>query len=229
MKIRHPGLIKALGFIAAWLIRLWMGTLRYRCRFLGQAVAPDHDGLRGRYIYAFWHENLLLPAYRYGRPDIAVLVSQHADGQLIAEICRHLRFRLVRGSTTRGSREALRQLLRLGGSSHLAITPDGPRGPRRQLQPGLVYLAARTGLPIVATGFGFQRPWRVKSWDRFALPRPWTLATCVMAAPISIPPDVDKDQLEAYCKRVEQQLLLVTQTAERWAAGRGQGSGVRGQ
>jgi len=219
MKIRHPGLIKALGFMIAWLIRLWMATLRYRCRFLGQRVAPDHGGLRGRYIYAFWHENMLLPAYQYGRPDIAVLVSRHADGQLIAEICRHLRFRLVRGSTTRGGIEAVRQMLRIGGRNHLAITPDGPRGPRRQVQLGLVYLAARTGLPIVATGFGFQRAWRFKSWDRFALPKPWTLTTCVMARPIPIPSDAGRHQLEHYRGQVEQELHRVTQTAEQWALG----------
>ena len=62
-------------------------------------IDPHQRGMEGRYIYAFWHENMLLPAYHYGRPDIRVLISQHADGQLIAEICRHLRFSLVRGST----------------------------------------------------------------------------------------------------------------------------------
>src|SRR5437870_3309951 len=102
MKIRHPFLIKTVGLTGSWAIRLWMGTVRYRYRPLGPNVEPHQSKLAGRYIYAFWHENMLLPAYLYGRPDIRVLISQHADGQLIAEICRHLRFRLVRGSSTRG-------------------------------------------------------------------------------------------------------------------------------
>src|SRR5919199_910181 len=127
MKLRHPGLLKAAGLAAAWAVRLWMGTLRYRYRPLGLDVDPNQPGLRGRYIYAFWHENLLLPAYRYGRPDVWVLISQHADGQLIAEVCRRLHFSLVRGSTTRGGVEAVRQMLRAGRECHLAITPDGPR------------------------------------------------------------------------------------------------------
>jgi lysophospholipid acyltransferase (LPLAT)-like uncharacterized protein len=217
MKLRHPVLIKTVALTGSWAIRLWMGTVRYRYRPLGPNVDPHQRDLRGRYIYAFWHENMLLPAYHYGRPDIRVLISQHADGQLIAEICRHLRFRLVRGSTTRGGVEAVRHMLRLSRGSHLAITPDGPRGPRRQVQLGLIYLAARTELPIVPIGIGFQRPWRLGSWDRFAVPRPWSLSLCVTANPIHIPPTADKSELEEYRQRVEQTLQHVTELAERGA------------
>src|SRR6516225_5637238 len=187
MKIRHPALLKALGFAVAWLARLWIGTVRYRYRPLGANLDPNRRGLEGRYIYTFWHENLLMPAYHYGRPDIWVLISQHADGQMIAEACRHLRFKLVRGSATRGGVEAVRQMLRFGDRVHLGITPDGPRGPRRRVKAGLVYLAARTGLPIVPTGIGYDRPWRLRSWDRFALPRPGSLSTCVTVPPIHVP------------------------------------------
>ena len=169
----------------------------------------------GDYLYAFWHENILLPAYHYGRRDIHVLISQHADGELIAEACRHLGFRVVRGSTTRGGREAIRQMLRLSRSAHLAITPDGPRGPRRQVQPGMVYLAALTGLPIVAFGIAFERAWRMHSWDRFALPHPWSAAVCVTAEPIRVPEDIDKDQLEHYRLKVENVMNAATQAAER--------------
>lgn len=217
MKIRNQTLIKFIGFAGSWMIRLWMGTLRYRYRPLGLNVDPWRRDLDGRFIYAFWHENILLPAYQYGRPDIWVLISQHADGQMIAEVCRHLRFRLVRGSSTRGGIEAVRQMLRLSRKAHLAITPDGPRGPRRQVQAGLIYLAARTGLPIIPIGIGFQRPWRLGSWDRFALPRPWSFSTCVTAEPIRVPADADKDQLEHYRLLVEQAMSQVTDMAEHWA------------
>ncbi len=215
MKIRHPGLIKALGLLVAWLVRLWIGTVRYRYRPLGANLDPHRRGLEGRYIYAFWHENLLIPAYHYGRPDIWVLISQHADGQLIAEACRHLKFKVVSGSATRGGVEAVRQMLRFGDRVHLGITPDGPRGPRRQLNPGLVYLAARTGLPIVPVGFAFHRAWRLRSWDRFALPYPWSAVECVTTDPVVVPENADKDQLEEYQRRVEQALNLATEVAER--------------
>jgi lysophospholipid acyltransferase (LPLAT)-like uncharacterized protein len=218
MKIRQPWMIKAFGLGIAFLVRLWIGTIRYRYRPLGPNLDPNQPRFRGRYIYAFWHENILLPAYQYGRPDIWVLISQHADGQLIAEACRHLRFRVVNGSTTRGGVEAVRRMVRLGRVGHLAITPDGPRGPRRQVQPGLVYLAARTGLSIVPIGIAFHRAWRLNSWDRFALPKPWSAASCVTTEPIHVPERLDKEQLEHYRLEVEAALQRATEAAEKMAA-----------
>jgi lysophospholipid acyltransferase (LPLAT)-like uncharacterized protein len=220
MKIRHPVAIKTVGLGAAWTIRMWLGTLRFRYHFLrpGPNVDPYQPDLPKRYIYAIWHENILLPVSQYNRAHVGVLISQHADGELLAEVCRHLRVPMVRGSTTRGGIEALKRLLRPGHWAHLAITPDGPRGPRRRVQPGLVYLAARTGMAIVPTGFGYERPWRLRSWDRFALPRPWTLGTCVTAPPIEVPGDADREQLESYRRLVEVQLAEVSELAESWAA-----------
>src|SRR5271163_1534552 len=102
MKIRSPWLIKALGFLVALVVRIWIGSLRYRYRPLGRNVDPIRMKGKDRYLYAFWHENLLLPAYHYGQRDICVLISEHSDGELITQACRHLQFQVVRGSTTRG-------------------------------------------------------------------------------------------------------------------------------
>jgi lysophospholipid acyltransferase (LPLAT)-like uncharacterized protein len=217
MKIRNKKLIRILAWFAARIIRVWMSTLRYEYLPLGQNVDPHRPELRGRYLYSLWHETLLLPAYCYRGLDIFILISQHADGELIAEICRHLGFRPVRGSTTRGGIEAVRQMVRAGKEAHISITPDGPRGPRRQVQGGLIYLAARTGLPIVPAGFAFANAWRMKSWDRFALPKPGSLAAVVTDTPIVVPPDVDRDGIEHYRRLVENEMLRLTAIAERWA------------
>src|SRR6516162_3376308 len=138
IKLRNPWLIKAVSFVGTTVARLWMGTLEFRIRHLGpDAVNPHHIGTGERFIYALWHENMLLPAFQFARRDIHVLISQHADAQLFAELLRYLRVPLIRGSTHRGGIEAVRQILRRPGHKHLTITPDGPRGPRRQLQPGI--------------------------------------------------------------------------------------------
>ncbi|GIW82102.1 MAG: hypothetical protein KatS3mg105_3909 [Gemmatales bacterium] len=218
MKLRHPVLIKIVAFFGAWIIRLWMRTLRYRYWPLGINVDPRLEP-KQRYLYAFWHENMLLPAYCYGRPDIYILISQHADGELIAEICRHLRFRLIRGSTTRGGAKAVRHMLEAGKDAHLAITPDGPRGPRRTVQPGLIYVASKTGLPIIAAGMAYRKAWRLNSWDRFAVPKPWTTAAVVTLDPIPIPPDLTGEQLEHYRRQVEQAMHHASELAERYASG----------
>ncbi len=111
----------------------------------------------------------------------------------------------------------LLDLLREGEGSHLALTPDGPRGPRRRLQPGLIFLASHAGFPIVPVGIGFTRAWRAKSWDRFAIPRPFSTITAVLADPIVIPRDLDNQGLERCRIQVEESLLGATQAAERWA------------
>jgi lysophospholipid acyltransferase (LPLAT)-like uncharacterized protein len=218
MKIRRRWMIKAVGFAVAWLVRLWVGTVRYHYRPLGPNLDPHQPGFAGRYLYAFWHENILIPAYHYGRRDVYVLISEHADGRLIAEACRHLGFRTVEGSTTRGGTKALRGMRRLAKVAHLAITPDGPRGPRRQVQQGLVYLAAKTGLPIVPIGVAFGGAWRMRSWDRFVLPHPYSAAWLVTTEPIRVPADADKEGLEAYRRLVEQELDRASRTADQWAA-----------
>jgi lysophospholipid acyltransferase (LPLAT)-like uncharacterized protein len=220
VKIRHPLAIKVLGFVIACVARLWIGTLRFRYRPLGLNVDPRRRGLPGRYIYTLWHENLMLPICSHARRDIWALVSRHADGEVLAEACRRIGFGVVSGSTTRGGVEAVRQMLRKGRSAHLAGTPDGPRGPRRVVQPGFVYLAAKTGLPIVPIGFAFRGAWRLKSWDRFVLPHPWTAAVAVTTEPIHVPEDVSRDRLEDYRRRVEDALAEATAAAERRLAGR---------
>jgi lysophospholipid acyltransferase (LPLAT)-like uncharacterized protein len=217
MKIRQPWLIRAGATAGASALRLWMNGLRFEYRPLGANVDPHRADLAGRYIYAIWHEYLLLPVFCYTRPDVHVLISRHADGEWVAQLCRRLRIPVIRGSTTRGGAEAVRRLLRAGRETHLALTPDGPRGPRRRIQGGAIFLAARLGLPIVAVGFGLRRCWRMKSWDRFAIPGPWTRATCVTGVPIVVPASVNRQEIEHYRLQVEQSLTGATETAERWA------------
>jgi lysophospholipid acyltransferase (LPLAT)-like uncharacterized protein len=215
MKIRNPVFLKVLGFAIAWFVRIWIGTVRFRYRALGPDVNPHKRGLKGRYIYAFWHETLLLPAYHYSRPDVWVLISQHADGEMIAQACRHLSLKVVRGSPKSRAVEALLELKRVSRQGHLVFTPDGPRGPRRTVQMGVVFLAAKTGLPIVPVGIGVQGAWRARSWDRFAVPRPFSAAACVIGEPIYVPDNVDKKQLELYRQQVQDAMDGATAAAER--------------
>ena len=217
MKLRHPALIRLLGFASAWLIKGWHSTLRMRVDSAASGGLPLHPR-RGRCIYAFWHENMFV-ATRFGAKT-NVLISQHADGDLSAQITRHMKMGAVRGSSRRGGSGALLELLRLDKARHIAITPDGPRGPRRRLQPGVVFLASRTGLPIVLVGVGYEKAWRARSWDRFAVPYPFSLTTCVTTAPIHVPAGLRKAALESYRRLIEERLEYITEDADRWATGR---------
>jgi lysophospholipid acyltransferase (LPLAT)-like uncharacterized protein len=220
MKLRNPRLIRVVAVVVAALIRAWMVTVRIRTVNRDDADHPA-DADRERYIYAFWHESLLVPV-RF-RARVRVLISRHADGELIARACHYLGFGVVRGSTTRGGGGALVDLWDCSQRSHLVFTPDGPRGPRRRVQPGLVVLAALSGLPVVPIGIGFGRAWRARSWDRFAVPKPFSTCVCVAGKAIRVPAGVGRDGLEHYRRLVEESMLEATEAAERLAAERPRG------
>lgn len=216
MKLRNPQLIRVSALVVAALIRVWMATVRLRVVNQDDADHPA-DADRDRFIYAFWHDSLLAPVKFRAR--VRVLISKHADGELIARACHYLGFGVVRGSTTRGGGGALVELWDCSRRSHLVFTPDGPRGPRRRVQPGMIWLAARSGLPIIPVGIGFARAWRSRSWDRFAVPRPFSRCVCVAGQAIRVPAGIERDGLEHYRQLVEARMLEATETAERLAAG----------
>ena len=177
MKLRNPWLIRVAAALAALLIRAWMATIRVRIVNRDDTLHPANAD-ENRFIYAFWHESLLAPVKFKAR--VRVLISKHADGELIAQACHYLGFGVVRGSTTRGGGQALVELWHCREQSHLVFTPDGPRGPRRRVQPGMIIMAAHSGLPIVPVGIGFTGSWRARSWDRFVVPKPFS--TCFYVA-----------------------------------------------
>ncbi len=110
-------------------------------------------------------------------------------------------------------------MIRLAEKHHFAVLPDGPRGPRRHIELGLIFLAARTGLPLVLAGIGYDRPWRMPTWDRFAVPRPWSRAVILTAEPLFVPADATRAQMEEYRKRAEATLNGLTTLAEKLAEG----------
>lgn len=217
MKIRHPALIRTVGIGGAWLVRRLSGSQRFHLRYADPTTDPAVARRLGRrYIYAFFHEVMLFPAHYWSWPEMQILISDHADGEMITQVVQRLGFGVVRGSTTRGGARAVREMTQRVDRGHLCVTPDGPRGPRRHVHQGMIYLASRTGLPIVGAGMAFARPWRARSWDRFAVPRPRTAAACVTPPPVVVPPDARRDDLEHYRLLVERQMNQATAEAEAW-------------
>jgi lysophospholipid acyltransferase (LPLAT)-like uncharacterized protein len=227
MKQRHRWLIPHAASVIAHVVRGWMRTMRVKIASRDGRQHPV-DPAEGRLLYAFWHEGLLAPLAT--KPKIRVLISQHTDGELIAQVCQRLGIGVIRGSTARGGCAALLDMIRSAeGPAHLGITPDGPRGPRRVLKPGVVIVASQTGLPIVPVGIGFSRAWRFTSWDRFALPLPGSTLTGVIGEPMVVPADLSRPALAQWVARVESALAEVTDLAESWAQRiREQGSSAPG-
>lgn len=155
-------------------------------------------------IYAVWHGRLLLLPYLYGHRGSHVLASRSRDGELVARWIRRFGLRPVRGSSSRGGGEALRRLARaLRAGGEVVVVPDGPKGPREVLKPGVIALARLTGAPIVPMAVAASREWRLRSWDEFRIPRPFARCVVRFGEPIRLAPAAGRGGEEAARKEVE--------------------------
>lgn len=164
------------AIFGAWLVRLIGATWRFRVR---NGEAFDRLVAEGRpYVILCWHGQLLPLIYYHRRNGIAILVSEHADGEIIARIATSIGYGTVRGSTSRGAGRALIELTRtLNAGVPVAVTPDGPRGPARSFAPGALVAGQRAGVPVVTVAASASRSWRLKSWDSFLIPKPFARVT----------------------------------------------------
>ncbi len=205
------------------LIRLWGRTTRWRWQ-----IHPETGALLEReeaVVYAFWHGRMLPLVYSHRGRGAIVLVTRNRDGEFIARIIGQLGFGTIRGSSSRGGQEALQSMsdaLRSGRS--VAITPDGPRGPRHSVKPGILRLAVETGAPIVPTAASGHPARRLGSWDRFLIPRPFGRCAIVHGAPLRVPVEA-LNAVEPWIARVRDALMAVTRDADR-LVGAGEDSGA---
>lgn len=205
----------AVPFLAASFIRLLRATVRLRHH--GDERMREWEREGRRFILAFWHRHLLLMPYSYHGSRISVLVSQSTDGELIARTVAKLGIDASRGSSSRGGIAGMRSLLRKAAEGwDIAFTPDGPRGPLREVQPGVILAAAATGLPIQPVAIAASRAKLLRSWDRFVVPLPFSTVHCVYGEPLVV--ERRGDTVEA-ANELKRRLDEAEAEAERWAKG----------
>ncbi len=199
--------------LAAGLIRSLRATVRLRFHGL-EHVLPFWREDR-RYVHVFWHAHLLLMVYGYHGPGLAFLISHSFDGELISRTVERFGYHPVRGSSSRGSVMGMRAIFRaVREGRDVGFTPDGPRGPARVVQPGCVAAARHLGIPVVPLALGASRAWRLSSWDRFVVPKPFSRVLIAYGEPVPIPPEMP---IEEGCARVQRALRDVEALAERHA------------
>jgi lysophospholipid acyltransferase (LPLAT)-like uncharacterized protein len=165
-----------------------------RVRYHGAERVRGWEATGERFILAFWHRHLLLMPYAYRGRRISVMISQSRDGELIARTVARFGIGAARGSSSRGGLAGMRSLLRQAEEGwDLAFTPDGPRGPAGEVQPGVVLAAAATGLPIQPVAIAASRARRLRSWDRFLVPLPFSAVHFVYGEPLAVPRRGDLD------------------------------------
>ncbi|MEI7481515.1 MAG: lysophospholipid acyltransferase family protein [Elusimicrobiota bacterium] len=156
------------------------------------------------FIYTLWHSQLAFMLYSHRGMGISVLVSKSADGEYMARVLRKFGHNTVRGSTSRGASQSLMELIeRAGAGCPVAITPDGPKGPKGKVQQGVIYLAQKTGMKILPAGVGLSHKITFNSWDNFEFPLPFGKAAIVYGNPISVS---ETDSIPAKTEELEQAL-----------------------
>lgn len=200
-----------LGAAAGWCIRLLSRTLRVTVR--DQAGLTESARGEGPVIYVLWHNRILVvpPVWRRwcgSRRHCVVLTSASRDGEVVARAMKVLGLGAVRGSSSRRGVAALVGLLReLRAGRDVCITPDGPKGPRYRLQAGAVKLASSAAVPLVLIHVRHSSAWRLRSWDRFVIPKPFSRVEVTFSERILLPPDLDDPALESQRQKLERMLV----------------------
>ncbi|HTL02267.1 MAG TPA: lysophospholipid acyltransferase family protein, partial [Vicinamibacterales bacterium] len=204
--------IAAIAAVGVPAIAALGASLRWRVEGVANL---QFEGPGRRPIMAFWHGRILTATYYFRNRAIVVMISENFDGEWIARIIEAFGYGTSRGSTSRGGQRALLQLKRqMEEGKPAGFAVDGPRGPARKVQPGVVWLAKLTGNPVVPFHMEASSYWSLGSWDRTQIPRPFSTVALAVGAPIDVPGDATESTIEA--KRLEVEAALAS--LERRAA-----------
>jgi lysophospholipid acyltransferase (LPLAT)-like uncharacterized protein len=166
---------------------LHMLARTWRIRVVNGDYVRDLRGARHPFIFALWHGQLLPLLWHHREEGVLVLISEHRDGELVARAAESLGYGLIRGSSTRGAERALISLVReLQAGHEIAITPDGPRGPAATFASGALVAAQRSDSFILPVAASADRAWRLRSWDRFMIPKPFSRVTVAYGRPAKV-------------------------------------------
>ncbi|MFZ9936313.1 MAG: lysophospholipid acyltransferase family protein [Luteolibacter sp.] len=221
IEIRSDRRSSALGALAGWCMKALAASLRMEIRDECGLGSPAKAG--SPVIYVLWHNRIFTvpPAWHKlcgAHRKVVVMASASHDGDMVARAMAVFGMGAVRGSSSRRGVAAWVGLKRaLAAGTDVCLTPDGPRGPRYVFQPGAVKLAQSSGAPLVPVHVRFSSVWHLRTWDRFAIPKPFSKVVVTFAAPIQIPRELGEAEFEA--KRLGLENRLVAGTAEVAAAG----------
>src|SRR3954469_2067230 len=199
--------------LGAWIVVTLVRTVAATIRFRYDDRSDFFNGPpRGPALYCFWHNRLALCTALYHRyaqkhnPSVGVagMVSASRDGAFLSAIFEAFNVQPVRGSSSRRGPQALLELTTWAERRcDIAFTPDGPRGPRYVVQPGVISLAQLTGLPIVPVSYSYKWKVALKSWDRFQIPLPFSRGLITLGAPLEVPREASDEQRESLRQRLE--------------------------
>lgn len=208
--------IKTALISLAALVLVVVVNLTLRLQVFGEEKVKELRQQGKSLVFAFWHGKMLVPLYYFRQRGYYGLASESDDGEYVSRVLKKLGWQVIRGSTSRGSVRSLLKLIKaLKRGEHVAITPDGPRGPRHETKLGTVYLAKKSDSLIIPVGVAFANKKIISSWDRFNLPYPFTKGVLYFGEAIAVDGEAEQAEMKKKRKEVDNALLDACQQAER--------------
>jgi len=201
--------------IGSFLLQILRLTLRTYYQYQNEAITESLLGGGGQAIFCFWHGRLLMMPFASPIRSVAIMISRHRDGDFVSRYAERSGFQSIRGSATRGSVAAMKSMISAHkGGLHLAITPDGPRGPQHQVRSGVIELGKLTGSPIQPVTFGAFPRKVLDSWDEFVIPLPFATCIFIWGEPIWVPADATKEKIAEIQGVLQQTMIDITFMAD---------------
>lgn len=219
-------LARAASPLAGLVMRVYFLTIRIRDDRRSAAFRRGAGPRRA--VYALWHSHQLPSMWHYRGCGAGTLASVHRDAEYPARAAMSLGYRVVRGSSTTGSGFAYRKLLALLSEGRpIALTTDGPRGPRQVVKAGVIHLAAEAGAPVIPIAIGLSSYWTVSSWDGFRIPKPFSCGYALWGNPVRIAKISSREEQETARLAVQRQLRRLTAEADSLARAAASGNEAR--
>ncbi len=188
------------------IIRLLKQTVRWQ--YIGSPIRPENATC----IISSWHARLLLIPLLLGKWQGPLIISDHKDGELISAVFAKFGIQASRGSSSKNGAKALLDVIRLAKQGlSPGITPDGPRGPAQIVKPGVAQISAKANIPVVPVCYASRRYWRLSSWDKFYIPKPFSKGVVVVGEPLS---QVESESIDDFTKRIQQGMDNAQQQAD---------------
>jgi len=212
LKIKRKIIKKVAPFFVSNLLKLLHKTIKWEI-----VGAENLKDIEGPVIFSFFHGRMMMLGfiYRKLRKDrkIKMILSPHFDGEIGALIAEKFGVGSIKGSSSKGSLKLLKEISKIKDCD-IGITPDGPRGPFQKVKSGVTYISKVTGFPIIPVAYSVDKGKKLKSWDKFLVPYPFSKGVYVIGKPIYVPDDLGKEEIESFSKHIEDEMVKINDLAD---------------
>lgn len=208
-----------LRFLGSFLLTHSLDALckTLRVSYKNKKVIDELRKQKQNYVLAFWHGTMLLPWFLHKNDGFAALTSKSKDGDLLAKQLKHWKYKVVRGSSSKGGDVALEIMIDHAKNGYsIAITPDGPCGPEHKFKAGAVITAKKSLVPLVLVGIGIKSRKKLKSWDKFQIPNPFSSVKVIYSDPVYIDAKLSYDETSKVIEECEMKLNELSKEAEKF-------------